>query len=287
MVCSMTAFARASADCAEGIFTWEIRSVNSRYLEPHFRLPDAFRDLEPLLRERLKKAISRGKIECGLRFQGQVSSERLTVNHDMVRELSRAADEVHAIIGPGNAMNVLEVLQWPGVLGGAEADSKALQSAALQAFDACLTALTDTRAREGADLSALISQRLQRMDILVAEVRKAMPEALAAQKQQLLDRFADLQLTVDPSRIESEIVLLAQKADVAEELDRLSTHMQEVTRNLNLDEPVGRRLDFMMQELNREANTLSSKSLTTGITQAAVELKVLIEQMREQVQNIE
>lgn len=287
MVFSMTAFARASRECAQGRFTWELRSVNSRYLEPHFRLPDAFRDLEPLLRERLRQRLSRGKVECGLRFQPIQSSERLSVNSAMVHELVRAADEVHAIIGPGNAMNVLDVLQWPGVLSSEEADSKLLQDVALQAFDDCLQQSLDARAREGAELAALIQQRLDTMRTIVASVQEQMPLALAAQRQQLLDKLAALQVQADPQRLETELVLLAQKADIAEELDRLNTHLQEVGRILQQQEPIGRRLDFMMQELNREANTLSSKSITTGITQAAVDLKVLIEQMREQVQNIE
>ncbi len=287
MVFSMTAFARASRECAQGRFTWELRSVNSRYLEPHFRLPDAFRDLEPLLRERLRQRLSRGKVECGLRFQPIQSSERLSVNSAMVHELVRAADEVHAIIGPGNALNVLEVLQWPGVLSSEEADSKLLQEVALQAFDDCLQQSLDARAREGAELAALIQQRLDTMRTIVAAVQEQMPQALAAQRQQLLDKIAALQVQADPQRLETELVLLAQKADIAEELDRLNTHLQEVGRILQQQKPIGRRLDFMMQELNREANTLSSKSITTGITQAAVDLKVLIEQMREQVQNIE
>lgn len=287
MVFSMTAFARAGSECPQGRFTWEIRSVNSRYLELHFRLPDAFRDLEPALRERLKKSLSRGKVECALRFQPLQGENKLSVNHELVHELNRAADEVHAIIGPGNAMNVLEVLAWPGVISSAETDGKALQQAALQAFDDCLCSSCDARAREGEELAALIRQRLEKMQQIVATVSAAMPQALAAQRQQLEDKIAELNINFDSSRLETEMVLLAQKADVAEELDRLNTHIQEVGRILSQDEPIGRRLDFMMQELNREANTLSSKSLTTSIAQAAVDLKVLIEQMREQVQNIE
>lgn len=287
MVFSMTAFARADGECPQGRFTWEIRSVNSRYLELHFRLPDAFRDLEPALRERLRQQLSRGKVECALRFQPTQSSERLQVNTHIVHELQRAADEVHAIIGPGNAMDVLKVLQWPGVLSSADTDSKALQATALQAFAECLQQSKNARAREGAELAALIQQRLVAMHRIVADVQQQMPAALATQRQQLLDKIAALSVSADPQRLETELVLLAQKADIAEELDRLSTHLQEVERILQAAEPIGRRLDFMMQELNREANTLSSKSLTTGITQAAVDLKVLIEQMREQVQNIE
>lgn len=287
MVRSMTAFARASSECDSGVFTWEIRSVNSRYLEPHFRIPDAFRELEPQLRELMKKHLSRGKVECSLRYQSAERDTTLSVNHTLVHELNRAADEVHAIIGPGNAMNVLEVLQWPGVLLSKEVDNKAVKTAALEAFSDALSKLSEVRSGEGNELAQLIRQRLDTMTQLVRQVEAEMPQALAAQKQQLQDRFADLQLSVDPARLEAEIVLLAQKADVAEELDRLNTHIKEVGRILEQGNAIGRRLDFMMQELNREANTLSSKSLTTGITQAAVDLKVLIEQMREQVQNIE
>src|SRR5690606_26457451 len=196
-------------------------------------------------------------------------------------------DEVQAIIGPGNAMDVLDVLQWPGVLSSEDADSKALRATALQSFDDCLQQSKTARAREGTELAALIQQRLATMHSLVAGVQEQMPAALAAQRQQLADKLAALQVQADPQRLETELVLLAQKADIAEELDRLNTHLQEVERILQAGEPIGRRLDFMMQELNREANTLSSKSITTGITQAAVDLKVLIEQMREQVQNIE
>jgi len=202
MVFSMTAFARAGSECPQGRFTWEIRSVNSRYLELHFRLPDAFRDLEPALRERLKKSLSRGKVECALRFQPLQGENRLSVNHELVHELNRAADEVHAIIGPGNAMNVLEVLAWPGVISSAETDGKALQQAALQAFDDCLRSSCDARAREGEELAALIRQRLEKMQKIVAAVTAAMPQALAAQRQQLDDKIADLKITLDSSRLD-------------------------------------------------------------------------------------
>lgn len=287
IVFSMTAFARASSEQQGGRFTWEIRSVNSRYLEPHFRLPDAFRDLEPKLRERLKQRLNRGKIECALRFQPLAGEAGLSVNTALVEQLNQAADQIHAIIGPGNAMNVLELMQWPGVLDQQQHDSKALQAAALSAFDEALEQLLATRAREGEALTQMIELRLSKMQPLVEQVRAQMPQALQAQKQQLQTRLDELQHQLQPERLEQEMALLAQKADVAEELDRLDTHIAEVHRILASNEPIGRRLDFMMQELNREANTLSSKSLTAAITQAAVDLKVLIEQMREQVQNIE
>ncbi|ASP37709.1 YicC family protein [Bacterioplanes sanyensis] len=283
----MTAFARASSEQTDGRFTWEIRSVNSRYLEPHFRLPDAFRELEPKLRERLKHYLSRGKIECALKFQPLAGQSELSVNTALVEQLNQAADQIHAIIGPGNAMNVLQLMQWPGVLDSNTSDSKALQASALDAFESALQQLLAAREREGQALADMIQQRLRAMQPLVAQVREQMPAALQAQRAQLQTRLEELQQQLAPERLEQEMVLLAQKADVAEELDRLDTHLAEVTRILSSNEPIGRRLDFMMQELNREANTLSSKSLTAAITQAAVDLKVLIEQMREQVQNIE
>lgn len=287
MVYSMTAFARSTQEHPQARFTWEIRSVNSRYLETHFRLPDAFRNLEPHLRERLTRRLNRGKIECTLRYQALHSQPSLELNSDLVRQLNQAADQVHAIIGPGNAMNVLDILQWPGVILSENQDDKAQQHAALAAFDHALDELLDARAREGNELAQLIQQRLDKMQPLVQHVSEQMPAALQTQRQQLQQRLSELQQQLNPERLEQEMVILAQKADIAEELDRLHTHINEVARILAQQEPIGRRLDFMMQELNREANTLSSKSLNASITQAAVELKVLIEQMREQVQNIE
>lgn len=287
MVYSMTAFARSTQEHPQARFTWEIRSVNSRYLETHFRLPDAFRDLEPHLRERLNRRLNRGKIECTLRYQALHSQPSLELNSDLVRQLNQAADQVHAIIGPGNAMNVLDILQWPGVIVSDQQDNKDQQQTALAAFDHALDELLDARAREGHELAQLIQQRLDKMQPLVQNVSEQMPAALQTQRQQLQQRLSELQQQLNPERLEQEMVILAQKADIAEELDRLHTHINEVARILTQQEPIGRRLDFMMQELNREANTLSSKSLNANITQAAVELKVLIEQMREQVQNIE
>lgn len=287
MVHSMTAFARSTSETEHGHFTWEIRSVNSRYLEAFFRLPDAFRDLEPLLREQLKTGLSRGKVECSLRFQPNNQQQSLKVNEELVKQLVQATDQIQAIIGPGQALDPLELLQWPGVLSPEKTDSKALQQSALAAFKDCLQQSLTGRAQEGAELAKLIQERLDKMHGLVEYVQENMPAALAAQKANIVERLGDLQQNLEPNRLEAEMVLLANKADVAEELDRINTHIQAVQSILKKDEPIGRHLDFMMQELNREANTLSSKSLTSGITQAAVDLKVLIEQAREQVQNIE
>ena len=231
--------------------------------------------------------LNRGKVECFLRYHPTTSQGQMKINEDLVHELNAAADAVHAIIGPGNTMNVLEVLKWPGVISAEETDSKVISQQAVSAFADCVSSLKDIRQREGEELGKLISQRIERIAEIVSDVQQQLPAALEAQRQQLLERFKELAVSVDEDRLETEMVMLAQKADVAEELDRLNTHVNEVKRILTMDEPIGRRLDFMMQELNREANTLSSKSLTTGITQAAVDLKVLIEQMREQVQNIE
>lgn len=284
---SMSAFARCSDETELGNFTWEIRAVNHRYLELHFRLPDSLRDLEPKLREALKANFGRGKMEIALRYQAPDNAQSLVVDEELVRQINHAADQIHAIIGPGNALSSLEILNMPGVMKTGSVDGKAVQKQALSLFDNAIRQLKDTRQREGEELGKLIQQRLDAIKPIVAQVREQMPQALAQQKQNLQDKLNELAAQLDNDRLEQEIVLLAQKADVAEELDRLDTHVQEVARILTQNEPIGRRLDFMMQELNREANTLSSKSLTTNITKAAVDLKVLIEQMREQIQNIE
>tara|TARA_R110000868_G_scaffold250343_1_gene506850 strand:- start:420 stop:1328 length:909 start_codon:yes stop_codon:yes gene_type:complete len=291
MVYSMTAFARQQADTPAGQVIWELRSVNHRYLEPHFRLPDSFRELEPALRELMKKHLNRGKVECALRLQSGQQVQALNLNQPLLKQLNQAITAATASVPTAAAANVLDILQWPGVMENETVDAKVVQQATLQAFEDCLKTVSHRRAREGQSLADLILQRLDNMGSLVAKVEAHLPEALAAQRQQLQHRLADMlgerENAANPERLEQEMVILAQKADVAEELDRLRTHIQEVKAIIKRPEPIGRRLDFMMQELNREANTLSSKSLTTVTTQAAVEMKVQIEQMREQIQNIE
>lgn len=293
MVCSMTAFARANSDTDYGSFTWELRSVNSRYLELHLRLPDEFRDLEPLLRERLQKNLKRGKVECFLRFQPKQGQQQLAVNIETAQQVIHAAQTIQDLIGQYSgpmqldALNSLDILKWPGVLNSQTPDKNAQQQAALTAFDQCLSQSVTVRQREGAELVNIIGQRVAVIREILAQLVQHMPQALAVQQQKLQEKLAELPIQVEAGRLEAEIVLLTQKADIAEELDRLRIHLDEVERALTLKEPVGRKLDFMMQELNREANTLSSKALSITITQAAVELKVLIEQMREQIQNIE
>jgi uncharacterized protein (TIGR00255 family) len=283
----MTAFARNEQATAHGTLSWELRSVNHRYLEPHLRLPEAFRDLEGAVREALRQGLSRGKVECTLRFAEESAGKPLQVDADRARQLIAAAEQVAALIRQPAPLNPLEVLAWPGVLVADSADPQALNAAALKLFDQALSELKAGRAREGAELAKLLNERLDSILEEVAALRELVPQMLAGQRQKIETRFAEMQAELDPQRLEQELVLLAQKSDVAEELDRLSTHVSEVRRVLKAGGAAGRRLDFLMQELNREANTLGSKAFDPRSTQAAVNLKVLIEQMREQVQNIE
>lgn len=286
---SMTGFARREAKLPWGTAVWEIRSVNHRYLEPSFRLPEDFREIEPALRDAMRKALQRGKVEASLSIQWEQAGEsELGLNVDKVAQLTKAAQQINGLLGEIAApVNALDILRWPGVIQKQELDREALQADVLKLFDSALDGLIEHRSREGAELEQLILQRLDGVSAQVVTVRARMPEILAAQREKLQTKLANLQIELDPERLEQEVVLLAQKADVDEELDRLDTHVLEVKRSLKQTDSLGRRLDFLMQELNREANTLSSKSIVSDTTQAAVELKVLIEQMREQVQNIE
>ncbi len=287
MIHSMTAFARAEQANANGTLSWELRSVNHRYLEPHLRLPESFRDLEGAIREALRNGLSRGKVECTLRFSDDNAGKALQVNLERAAQLVAAAENVAGLIKQPAALNPLEVLGWPGVLVADAADPQALNQSALALFIQALNELKKGREREGAELAKLLNERLDSILEQVTALRELVPQMLAGQRQKILDRCAEMQAELEPQRLEQELVLLAQKSDVAEELDRLSTHVNEVRRVLKTGGQAGRRLDFLMQELNREANTLGSKAFDTRSTNAAVNLKVLIEQMREQVQNIE
>ncbi|WPC05312.1 YicC/YloC family endoribonuclease [Pseudomonas benzenivorans] len=287
MIHSMTAFARAEQAGPNGTLSWELRSVNHRYLEPHLRLPEAFRDLEGAVREALRQGLSRGKVECTLRFAEDSAGKPLQVDRERASQLVAAAESVASLIKQPAPLNPLEVLNWPGVLVADAADPQALNQAALALFKRGLDELKSGRAREGAELARLLNERLDAILAEVAALRELVPQMLEAQRQKILERSAEMQVELDPQRLEQELVILAQKSDVAEELDRLGTHVGEVRRVLKAGGQAGRRLDFLMQELNREANTLGSKAFDPRSTQAAVNLKVLIEQMREQVQNIE
>ncbi len=288
MTRSMTAFARQQNEQTDGTLVWEIRSVNHRYLEPNLRLPESFRELESPLRDRLRKKLQRGKVECSLRFHPtEQNNNQLSINLELATQIRDAAQQVTELLVNPAPLDALELLRWPGVLQQSELDMKPLQQSALALFDTAIQDLIANRNREGAELALLINQRLDAITEVVIQVRTRLPEILTKQRQNILNRLEDAKVELDPNRLEQEMVLLAQKADVDEELDRLDTHIAEVRRVLKQKDAIGRRLDFLMQELNREANTLSSKSIVAETTQCAVELKVLIEQMREQIQNIE
>ncbi|MFE8071312.1 YicC/YloC family endoribonuclease [Marinobacteraceae bacterium S3BR75-40.1] len=288
MIRSMTAFAREDLEGEWGSLTCEIRSVNHRYLEPQFRLSDTLRDLEPALREQVRDRLKRGKIEIGVRLQlSEQGTGRLSVNMDLARELNEAANHINRLLDNPAHLSALEFLRWPGVMVTEEPELEPIKQQARDLVAKTLDRLVETREREGQRLKPLFDERLDAIKQTVAQLRDRLPTILERQREAMRERLAQVQVDVDEDRLAQEMAMIAQKADVAEELDRLEAHVDEVRATLDKDESIGRRLDFLMQELNREANTLSSKSIDTGLTQAAVELKVLIEQMREQVQNIE
>ena len=288
MIKSMTAFARCETTEAFGTLIWELRSVNHRYLDIHMRLPDELRGLEGRYRELINAGMSRGKLECCLRFKAEEAVEGgIEVNVDFAKSVVHGCEQINAMLHQSSGMNVVDILQWPGVVKDATQDMKPVVEASEALLKQGLEELVGNREREGERLKALIVQRCDAVDNIVAQVREQMPEIRDNHRQKTLSRFEELKAEPDMERLEQELVYLVQKMDVDEELDRLDAHIKELRDVLNRDEAVGRRLDFLMQELNREANTLGSKSADIRMTQASVELKVLIEQMREQIQNIE
>jgi uncharacterized protein (TIGR00255 family) len=288
MTRSMTAFARESSATDVGELTWELRSVNHRFLEPHLRLPEDLRVLETPVRERLTARLARGKVDCTLRFvPAQDSAGALKVNRRLLEQVLAAADEIATRIGEPATPHVLDLLRWPGLLQEPEQDTDAVAAAALALLDQALDGLVAHREREGGRLKALLLERCDKLAVEVDGVRARMPQVLAGVRARIRERLSEVLDELDPARLEQEMAMLAQRLDVDEEMDRLGVHLQEVRKALDSDGPVGRRLDFLMQELNREANTLSAKSADAETTHAAVEMKVLIEQMREQVQNLE
>ena len=288
MMLSMTAFARQQLERDWGSLTWEIRSVNHRYLEASVRVPELFRGLENTIRETVRKRLTRGKVECQLRYQSvEQSAQDLQLDTGLISKLISASKEIEQLAGSTATLNSLEILRWPGVIRDQQIDTTPLEQQAIELFTAALEDLIASRQREGEELKGFIQQRIDSVRGIVVATRARMPEILAAQRQNLCARVEELKVELDPARLEQEIAILAQKADVDEELDRLDSHLNEVERVIGVDGQKGRRLDFLMQELNREANTLSSKSIVVDTTLSAVELKVLIEQMREQIQNIE
>ncbi|MBQ0712962.1 MAG: YicC family protein [Porticoccus sp.] len=287
MPSSMTAFARQTIECDWGTAAWEIRSVNHRYLETNFRMPETVRDIEMGLRELTRKHLQRGKLDCSLQLNIVKETGTIDVNHALTDQYISACERLANQMENPAPVSPLDILKWPGALKEPEVDTDALKKALTTLFRDTLIQLEEGRSREGEKLKVLIEQRLDAITSEVDTVRTKLPQLLVAQKQKIIDRLHEVSADLNSDRLEQELVFLAQKADVDEELDRLDTHLSEIRQVLNRREPIGRRLDFLMQELNREANTLASKSIASDTTQSSVELKVLIEQMREQIQNIE
>ena len=287
MIASMTGFARREVTGTFGSLTCEVRSVNHRYLEPGFRLPEELRPLESELRQALSKSLKRGKVDCTIHLRGAQGAEReLRIDTSALERVATGVRQVLQAL-PKAEVDAIEVLRWPGVIEAAPQDSEVLLGAGRTLFQQTLDDLGQMRLREGKRLAELLEQRCAGLITLVAQVRARLPEIQARVRTRLHERVAELLSTVDRDRVEQEIVLQLQRLDVAEELDRLTGHIEETRRVMGGGEAAGRRLDFLMQELNREANTLASKSQDLDTTRLTVDMKVLIEQMREQVQNIE
>jgi len=289
MIYSMTAFARRQTQQDSGTLICEIRSINHRYLEMSVHSPDALRSFEMAVRDRVRRALKRGKIECTLRLQsGHASAAAMpSINTNFAKELCGASETIASYLNNPAAVSVTDILRFPGVLEAQEVNQDELQKEVLELVDQTLTDLVASREREGSELNQLFLQRMELMGKELGKVRTKLPEVIKEQREKILQRFADVKLELDPSRLEQEMLLFSQKTDVAEEIERAETHINEFRRILKEGGVIGRRLDFLLQELNREANTLGSKSSNPLVTHAAVEMKVLIEQVREQVQNVE
>ena len=286
MIRSMTAWAGGERATAWGTLSCELRSVNHRFLEVGLRLPEDLRAAESVLRERISGRVNRGKIEAVLRLRSADGAASLAVNQGLVDQLASLAQGLHSKF-PHLRIGFTELLQYPGVVQGEAVDTAALQAQALELLDEVLDGFIAAREREGAKLATAIAERVDGIEQIAGQVRELIPAIREGQRAKLAARLADLPHPVDPGRAEQELVLWLQKLDVDEELDRLASHIAEIRRVLRSREPVGRRLDFLLQEFNREANTTGSKSVDSRTSNAAVELKVLIDQIREQVQNIE
>ncbi|WP_312367520.1 YicC/YloC family endoribonuclease [Stenotrophomonas sp.] len=286
MIRSMTAYAGGERVTPWGTLGCELRSVNHRFLEVGVRLPEDLRSLEPQLRERIAARLSRGKLDLVMRLRAPEAATSLSVNEALVDQLGDLARRLHSRF-PDMRIGFTELLQYPGVLQAESTDAAALQAEALALLDEVVDGFVAAREREGDKLATAISERVDAVERIATEVRELIPAIREGQRVKLAARLADLPHPVDPGRAEQELVMWLQKLDVDEELDRLGSHIAEIRRVLRQREPVGRRLDFLLQEFNREANTLGSKSVDARTSNAAVELKVLIDQIREQVQNIE
>ena len=288
MLHSMTGFARESVETALGTLTWEIRAVNHRYLDVQFKLPEDLRPKEQAFRQQASATLGRGKVECGLYFRRAVDQQtEMQIDADLVALLGHRISELSAKLPATAAINPIEILRWPGVMKQPEIDAEPLFGEATTLLETALRAINVMRQNEGRRIEEMLESRCAEIAGIAKAVRKRMPEVLAASRAKQKDRIEKLDVKADPARLEVELALIAQKIDVDEELDRLESHLIEIRDAIAGEKAVGRRLDFLMQELNREANTLGSKSADTETTKAAVDLKVLIEQMREQIQNVE
>ena len=288
MIRSMTGYARAEAQGPWGRLAWELRSVNHRYLDLSLRMPDELRAIENDVRQRLGARLSRGKVEAGLRYsREQAQAAPVSLDESHLRQLQQALAQVGRVLGTTTPPDPVRVLSWPGVVKAESVDLAPVLGAAIELLDHALQDFTDTREREGARLSEYLLERCNQVEAAAAAVRARLPQVRSQWAEKLRQRCRELGVEVDPARLEQEVVLAAQRLDVDEEVSRLSAHLTEVRQTLHRQDAVGRRLDFLMQELNREANTLSSKSQDAEITRHAVEIKVTIEQLREQVQNVE
>ncbi len=288
MTYSMTGFARAETREEWGELVWEIRSVNHRYLETAFRMPEEWRILETRCHELATRRISRGKLDCTLRFRHLIGGHRpLKMDTSLATQLISLCSEIDTNLDNPATPSALQIMQWPGVIKETELEMDSVTESVLELFTRTLDKLTDMRSTEGKRLQCLLLRRCNDIEATVQNIRQHRPQAIDNIREKLNQRLRDLTEKPDWDRLEQELVLQAQKLDIDEELDRLESHLAEVRDVLQRDEPVGRRLDFLMQELNREANTLGSKSFHAETTRASIDLKVLIEQMREQIQNIE
>jgi uncharacterized protein (TIGR00255 family) len=284
----MTGFARAQGQGNWGSATFEVRSINHRYLEMSIHLPDTLRELESALRDLIRDNIKRGKIECYIRYQpGEAKCAEMKLNHSLAKQLCQVNDEIAGLLKNSGTINTMDIVRWPGILQIEELDFEVIEDAMIKLMQKALQDLSAMRAREGDELRKIFFQRLDAMEVEVAKAKARIPDILNSQREKLMARFADAKVELDPVRLEQEMVLFTQRIDVTEEIERLATHISETRRLLKQGGMIGRRLDFLMQELHREANTLGSKSAHLDTTRASVELKVLIEQMREQVQNVE
>ena len=285
MVASMTAFARLEDSGEWGHAVWEIRTVNHRYLDISIRLPEELRALETSVREQVSIKLKRGKVECNLRYDADSAVGDISINAGLAEKIIHAASGLPT--EEAAPINPLDVLRWPGVIDKYSPDLERLSNPVISLLDKALVNILHNRHREGEQIEQMITKRCDLSLHQLRQIRDKVPEIIAIMRERHLARVQELGIELDNGRLEQEIALLSQKLDVAEELDRMETHINEVKRILTGTEPIGRRLDFLMQEMNREANTLGSKSAHIDTSNASIELKVLIEQMREQIQNIE